>query len=69
MKPSTAATLDMLRRHPEGCTALTALDEIGSFRLGARVYELKEAGYRIETTWTETRTGKRIARYQLHEAA
>lgn len=42
---------------------------IGSFRLGARVWELKEAGYRIETTWTETRTGKRIARYQLYEAA
>lgn len=68
MKPGTRAVLELLRRHPEGVTALDALDAVGSFRLGARIYELKAEGYVIETTWTETYSGKRIARYRLHEA-
>lgn len=67
MKPSTAATLALLRRKPEGVTPLDALDEIGSFRLGARVYELKQDGYDVETRWETTPSGKRIARYVLHE--
>lgn len=67
MKPATAQTLALLRAHPEGVTQLTALQEIGSFRLGARVFELKLAGYRIETQWAETYTGKRVAKYVLHE--
>ena len=67
MKPQTRACLEMLRRHPEGVTALTALDEVGSFRLGARIYELKAEGYDVETLWTETYSGKRIAKYVLRE--
>lgn len=67
MKPGTRAVLELLRVHPEGVTALTALDEVGSFRLGARIWELKADGYEIETTWTETFSGKRIARYRLRE--
>lgn len=67
MKPGTRAVLELLRRHPEGVTALTALDEVGSFRLGARIYELKADGYVVETTWAETYSGKRIAKYRLHE--
>jgi helix-turn-helix protein len=67
VKPGTRAVLELLRRHPEGVTALTALDEVGSFRLGARIYELKAEGYDVETTWTETYNGKRIAKYRLHE--
>jgi len=67
MKPATRATLDLLRRHPEGVTALTALDEIGSFRLGARVFEIKQDGWEVETRWETTTSGKRIARYVLHE--
>ena len=67
MKPATLQTLYLLRKHPEGVSALTALDEIGSFRLGARVFELREAGYVIERKWKETYSGKRIAVYVLHE--
>lgn len=67
MKPGTRAVLDLLRRHPEGVTALTALDEVGSFRLGARIWELKAEGYDIETLWYLTKSGKRIARYVLTE--
>lgn len=68
MKPQTRAVLALLReRGQSGCTALDALDQVGSFRLGARIYELKAEGYEVETTWAETPTGKRIARYRLHE--
>lgn len=66
MKPSTRAVLDLLRAHPEGVTPLDALDEVGSFRLGARVYELKAEGYNVETRWWSV-NGKRVARYVLHE--
>lgn len=69
MKPQTRATLEMLRRHPEGCTPLDALAEVGSFRLGARIWELKREGYDVETQLVNTDTGKRIARYRLREAA
>jgi hypothetical protein len=69
MKPSTRAVLEMLRRHPEGCTPLDALAEVGSFRLGARVWELKAAGYDVETQLVTTPSGKRIARYRLRVAA
>jgi hypothetical protein len=44
----TAALLDLLRRNGEdGCTALQALREIGSFRLAARVWELRDAGHHL----------------------
>jgi len=67
MKPGTRAVLELLRRNPEGVTALDALDAVGSFRLGARIYELKAEGYEVETAWATTANGKRIARYRLHE--
>lgn len=67
MKPGTRAVLELLRAHPEGVTALTALDEVGSFRLGARVFELREMGYAVDSDWVTTRTKKRIARYVLRE--
>lgn len=69
MKPQTRAVLALLERHPEGVTPLDALDEAGSFRLGARVYELKADGYDIETELVRTPNGKRIARYRLRKAA
>lgn len=65
MKPSTAATLALLRDRPEGITALDALDAVGSFRLGARIWELKLEGYAIVTDLVTTPSGKRIARYRL----
>jgi hypothetical protein len=65
----TRAILTLLEKHPEGITPLDALDEVGSFRLGARIWELKADGYDIETDLTRTATGKRIARYRLRKAA
>jgi hypothetical protein len=69
MKPQTRATLELLREFPEGVTALDALDRIGSFRLGARVWELRADGYAIDSELTRTASGKRIARYRLRDAA
>lgn len=44
-------------------TPLVALKEAGIFRLGARVYELRQKGYRIKSEIVEKR-GKRFAQYR-----
>ncbi len=47
MKPSQKTqVLEYLRTH-EYITPLDALRDIGSFRLGARIYDLKKDGYKI----------------------
>lgn len=46
---------------------LTALREIGTFRLGARIWDLRHEGYDIETMTFETDSGSRVARYVLHD--
>ena len=66
MKPQTRTVLALLRIHPEGLTPLEALQWGAGFRLGARIYELREAGYRIDNEW-ETSASGRYARYVLHE--
>lgn len=47
---------------------LTALREIGTFRLGARIWDLRHDGFDIETQTFETASGSRVARYVLREA-
>jgi hypothetical protein len=49
-------------------TPLQALRELGTLRLGARIFDLREMGHRIETehVTVKTRAGKaRVARYRL----
>ena len=50
-------------------TPLDAMREFGCFRLGARIHELKKAGYNIVNEWQESvnRYGKtvRYARYRM----
>lgn len=66
MKPMTAAVLRVLEdRGERGITPLEALEVIGTFRLGARIWELKRDGWPIETDMVKTPSGKRIARYRL----
>jgi hypothetical protein len=70
VKPGTAAVLDLLRDYGElGVTPLDALEVVGSFRLAARISELREAGYSIRTdsVVSPARRGKRYARYVLVE--
>lgn len=50
MKPQTRDILALLReRGGEGVTAIDALAIVGSFRLAARIAELRAEGYRIES--------------------
>lgn len=55
--------LKHLRRHGS-ITPLEALSEYGCFRLSARCFDLKQAGYSIETDLIK-HNGKRFAKYSL----
>lgn len=52
-------------------TPLDAMADLGVMRLGARIYDLKKAGYRIsrKTETAKNRYGRavRYARYRLEE--
>lgn len=65
MKPQTRLVLALLRAHPEGLTPLMALHAGAGFRLGARVWELRDAGYDVRS---ERVPGESYVRYVLHEA-
>lgn len=45
-------------------TPLEALNRYGCFRLGARIYELRNRGHNIKTEMVEVR-GKKLAKYRL----
>lgn len=45
-------------------TPLEALNRFGCFRLGARIHELKEAGYRIRSRMVKVGE-KRVAKYDM----
>jgi hypothetical protein len=67
-RSQSARLLDLLRSQgDEGITALDALEIVGAFRLAARIHELREAGYDIETRWETTPMKKRVARYVLFD--
>lgn len=68
----TEAVIALLRsRGEEGLTPIEALNLIGSFRLGARIYDAKELIGDDEEIVTErvTRYGKNYARYVLRKKA
>ena len=46
-------------------TPLDALDWFGCFRLGARIYDLKQDGHNIYREMIETDSGNRVASYTL----
>lgn len=47
-------------------TPLEALQKFGCFRLGARIYELKQEGIAIKSQLVEC-NGKRVAMYSLSD--
>ena len=50
LRPQTAALLSLLQaRGSEGVSALDVLRVVHSYRAGARVFELRQAGYQIRT--------------------
>lgn len=68
-RPSQAdQLLSLLRYRGEaGVTPIDALREIGSFRLAARISDLKERGHTIRSERHRTNTGAIVARYVLVE--
>lgn len=46
-------------------TPIEALNMFGSFRLGARIADIKDMGYDIKSKFVETDTGKRVKCYWL----
>jgi hypothetical protein len=46
-------------------TPLEALTLFNCFRLGARIDELRKAGYPVETELVQMPSGKRVARYEM----
>ena len=67
---TTQSQTDRILAHMKkggGITPLQALRLYGSLRLGARIWDLKRAGYRIEKTMVR-RGNKHFARYELRRA-
>ena len=67
MKPATAAVLALLREAGEdGLSPIEALKAGAGMRLAARIAELREAGYAIDTDYESDR-GATFARYRLED--
>ena len=48
-------------------STMDALEKFGSFRLSARIKNLRDLGYNIQTDWFTTPNGKKVARYFIPE--
>ncbi len=46
-------------------TALQALDMIGTMRLGARIFDLRQRGYKIVSHRITLESGKSVSQYTL----
>jgi hypothetical protein len=61
----TERILQYMREHPEGITALEALNDLGCFRLAARIHDLRAEGHQITEEPYSTSSAKRVSRYRL----
>ena len=61
---TTQRILAMLEKG-RSITPIQALDMFNCFRLGARIHDLRNAGYNIKTTQYKTPSGKYVAKYKL----
>lgn len=62
-KSQTLQVLDYIKEYGS-ITPLEALENIGCFRLGARIWELKDMGFPVTGTMV-TENGKRFKRYYM----
>lgn len=46
-------------------TPIEALDLFGCFRLGARIGDIKEAGYAVKSEYVKLPNGKQVKKYHL----
>lgn len=54
-----------LLRKGRSITPIQALNQFRCFRLGARINDLRNAGYHIETKLVRTESGANVAKYKL----
>ena len=66
-KSSASQAKRILEYMKEGnrITPLDALRIFGSFRLGARIADIKEMGYAVQSEFVTTESGKRVKAYWL----
>ncbi len=65
-KPTQAQRIiEYMREHPEGITAMQALQDLQCLRLAARIHDLRGEGYQITEEPYTTSTAKRVSRYRL----
>lgn len=65
---STASQKQAILDHLKQGHALTPIDSLnlfGCFRLGARIYELKQEGYDVRSELIKLPSGKTVAQYSL----
>ena len=63
--PTQADMILAALRAGRALTPMDALDEFGCMRLGARIYDLRQAGHDITERMVETPSGKHVAEYRL----
>ena len=66
-RPTQANKILFYLKQGHSITPLEALNKFGSFRLGARIYELKQKGHNIQKKMIITNNKKYIAEYRLEE--
>jgi hypothetical protein len=66
---SQTKTIHQALKRGEKLTTLAALRKYGTLRLGARIWDLKQAGVRIKSKLIEVGDGKRVAQYELERKA
>ncbi|CAB4169100.1 Helix-turn-helix domain containing protein [uncultured Caudovirales phage] len=64
MKSQEQWILEQLQQGKQ-VTPIDALNGCGCFRLGARIFDLKQKGHNIFTEKFKTPSGKTVARYRL----
>ena len=65
MKGGQAAKILRALASGKMLTPVDALEEFGCFRLGARVYDLRGAGWNVQAQSVSLQSGKKVARYWL----
>ena len=67
MDTQNTVVLDYLKTHKRGLSALDAVQRLGIMRLSGRIFDLRRAGYDIETITRESknRYGKTV-RYGVY---
>ena len=66
-KPSPSSQLGQILRamRRRWVTPMDALDNFGSFRLAARVADLRRLGYEVESRWQKTSGGHQVKAYRI----